>query len=120
MIKALSLKQPLAELIVLGRKIIETRKWKTSFRGEFFVHASLDKKYFKYAEELGLKDLTTGALIGKAELIGVKEYNNKEEFDKDYDKHFAKTFVRYGFILKNAKKIEPTPCKGRLNFFEVK
>jgi len=118
--KALSLKQPWAELIVNGKKIIETRKWKTKFRGQFFVHSSKNKTSLSYAEELGLKDLEFGKLIGKAELVDVKEYKNQEEFDKDYDKHFAKGFVRYGFILKNAKKITPVPLKGKLNFFEVK
>ena len=117
--KALSLKQPWAELIVSGKKTIETRKWKTNFRGEFFIHASKNSD-LKYCEEMNLKNLITGCLIGKCELIDVKEYKNKEDFNKDYKKHFAKTFVRYGFILKNGQKIKPIPLKGQLNFFEVK
>ena len=59
-------------------------------------------------------------LIGKAEIVDVKEYKNKEDFDNDYEKHFAKNFVRYGFILKNVKKINPVSFKGQINFFEVK
>ena len=47
--KALSLKQPYAELVVSGRKTIELRKWKTNFRGEFLVHAS------KGVDALGMK-----------------------------------------------------------------
>lgn len=39
-VKALSLKQPWAELVVSGKKIIEIRKWNTKFRGEFLIHAS--------------------------------------------------------------------------------
>lgn len=117
--KALSLKQPWAELIVSGKKTIETRKWKTSFRGEFFIHSSKNSD-LKYCEEMNLKDLITGALIGKAELINVKEYKTKNEFDKDYNKHFAKEFVRYGFILKNSQRIKPIHLKAQLNFFEVK
>src|SRR3989344_3108725 len=38
--KALSLKQPFAELILQGKKVIELRKWNTRFRGEFLIHAS--------------------------------------------------------------------------------
>jgi hypothetical protein len=117
--KALSLKQPWAELIVSGKKIIETRKWKTKFRGEFYIYSS--KIFNKYhCEEFGIKNPTTGALIGKAELVDVKEYKNEQEFKEDYNKHFAKNFVKYGYILKNIKRIKPIPCKGRLNFFEVK
>ena len=108
--KALSLKQPWADLIVQGKKIIETRKWRTNFRGEFYIHAS---KSFD-------KNPVTGALIGKVELVNVKEYKNKKEFDEDYRKHFAKNFVRYGYLLRNIKRINPVPYKGKLNFFEVK
>ena len=38
--KALSIKQPYAELILQGKKKIELRKWNTNFRGEFLIHAS--------------------------------------------------------------------------------
>ena len=38
--KALSLKQPFAELVVEGKKKIELRNWNTKFRGDFFIHAS--------------------------------------------------------------------------------
>jgi hypothetical protein len=37
--KALSIKQSFAELILQGRKKIELRTWNTSFRGEFLIHA---------------------------------------------------------------------------------
>ncbi len=116
--KALSLKQPWAELIVQGKKTIETRKWKTNFRGEFYIHAS--KNFNKgHCDELGIKNPLTGMIIGKAELFDVKEYKNEEEFKKDFNKHFAKTFVRYGYLLKNIKRIKPVKYKGKLNFFEV-
>ena len=39
-LKCLSLRQPYADLVVTGRKTIETRKWNTNFRGKFLVHAS--------------------------------------------------------------------------------
>ena len=38
--KAISLKQPWADLIVNGIKDIENRTWKTSYRGKLFIHAS--------------------------------------------------------------------------------
>jgi len=38
--KCFSLKQPYADLIVFGEKIIELRKRNTKFRGEFLFHAS--------------------------------------------------------------------------------
>jgi hypothetical protein len=38
--KALSFKQPWAELVLQGKKKIEIRRWNTNFRGEFLIHAS--------------------------------------------------------------------------------
>ena len=116
--KALSLNQPWADLIVNGKKTIETRKWKTNFRGEFYIHSSM-KFDGEYCKKFNIIPVT-GAILGKAELIDIKEYKNKEDFEKDNNKHFAKNIVRYGFILKNARRITPIKYKGKLNFFEVK
>ena len=41
--KCLSLKQPFADLLVLGEKTIELRKWNTKFRG--FSHNHLCSIY---------------------------------------------------------------------------
>ena len=38
--KVLSVKEPFATLILNGIKKIETRSWKTNYRGELFIHAS--------------------------------------------------------------------------------
>jgi len=120
--KALSLKQPWAELVVSGKKTIETRKWNTKFRGEFLIHAS--KNTNKERErELGFENLPTGCIIGKATLVDVKKYESKKEFEKDADKHYAKGWWHpkaHGFILKNARRLKPRPLKGKLNFFDIK
>lgn len=46
--KALSLRQPWAWLVVTGYKTIETRTWKTNYRGLLLIHAS--GKWDKRAE----------------------------------------------------------------------
>jgi len=120
-LKALSLKQPFAELIVTGKKTIELRKWKTNFRGEFLVHAS--KVPFLYEKLDGLTSLPLGAIVGTANLVGVKKYESLDEWNSDQKKHLAGADFHssiYGFILEDAIKFEkPIPCKGALNFFEV-
>lgn len=117
--KALSLKQPYAELVVSGRKTIELRRWNTHFRGSFLIHASqsVDKEAMK---RFGFSDLPKGCIVGKAELIDVKKYKNDEEHRSDKDKHLASsTWGEYGFVLKNAERIPPVKCKGALNFWET-
>ena len=118
--KALSLKQPYAELVVSGKKKIELRKWNTKFRGNFLIHASKnpDENAMK---KFGFKNLHLGFIMGKAELTDVKKYNSDKEFFKDKNLHLAdSTWGRYGFVLKNAKRIEPVPAKGKLNFWDFK
>lgn len=41
--KALSLREPWAALIVAGKKRIETRSWSTRYRGALYLHASAAK-----------------------------------------------------------------------------
>jgi hypothetical protein len=122
-LKALSLKQPWAELILQGKKTVETRTWKTNFRGRFLIHASLqpDEQGMK---ELKFAKLPTGCIVGEAEISGAKEYRTIEGWNADIDKHCAPLTVwtkkRYGYFLQNVKRLPPKPCKGMLNFFEVK
>ena len=49
--KALTMKQPWAELIISGIKDVENRSRRTHFRGRFAVHAGLRRADF---EDLGL------------------------------------------------------------------
>jgi len=116
--KALSLKQPFAELILQGKKKIELRKWNTKFRGEFLIHASKipDKKAMK---KFRFDNLPLGFIVGKARLTDVKKYKTKKEHAKDKNLHLASNFWgNYGFVLKDAKRINKIPCKGKLNFWE--
>lgn len=119
--KALSLKQPWAELVVSGKKKIELRKWNTCFRGEFLIHASRNPdenamKKFGFAEN----SLPLGFIIGKAKLVDVKKYGNKEDFAKDASLHLATSdWGEYGFILSDVFRLEkPIQAKGALNFWD--
>ncbi|MER5174445.1 MAG: ASCH domain-containing protein [Candidatus Nitrosocosmicus sp.] len=38
--KCISIKQPYAELLAIGKKTIELRKWSIKFRGDFLIHTS--------------------------------------------------------------------------------
>lgn len=124
--KCLSLKQPFAELLAHGEKTIELRKWNTSFRGDFLIHASktIDTDACERMD-MDSSKLITGSIIGSAYLYEVKEYNNEQEFNKDKHKHFSivtKYFegYKYGFLIKNAKRLRKTiPYPGKLKFFDI-
>jgi hypothetical protein len=122
-LKCLSLKQPFAELVIDGRKTIETRTWNTNFRGEFLIHSSkaVDKESAKKLN-IDCHRLTTGALVGRAFLYDVKKYRNRQEFLADQSKHLNDNFSqpKYGFFLKDARILDkPIPLLGKLGFFHV-
>ena len=121
--KCLSVCQPFAELIIQGKKTIELRKWNTKFRGEFLIHAAKnvlkeDCKRMKISP----KTVTTGAIIGKVNLVDVKKYDSDKELKADKKKHHSisdDTKNKYGFILDKPKKIRvPIEYSGKSNFFE--
>jgi hypothetical protein len=117
--KALSIRQPWAWLIVHGRKNIENRTWPTSFRGRFLVHASKGMTHEEYedaewvAEEKGVtippfEKLERGGIVGEAVLLDC------------VDKHESEWFCgTWGFVLDEAKPLPFRPYKGELGFFEV-
>lgn len=112
--KALSIKQPWAWLIVTGQKDIENRTWPTKFRGRFLIHASksIDKSALKIIEKWhGVhlpETFQTGAIIGDAELVDC------------VPSHGSRWFIGpYGFVLKDQQQREPIKINGRLGFFEV-
>lgn len=121
--KCLSVCQPFADLIVRGKKTIELRKWNTGYRGEFLVHAPIkvmtdDCKRLKFSEKL-----ITGAIIGKAELYGVKKYESNIDVKADKMFHLSAKEFRgktFGFLLRNPKQFRiPIPIKGRLGLFDA-
>ncbi len=80
--KALSLYQPWATLVVIGAKRIETRSWRTSYRGAISIHASssrrnqarllaYQKPFYPLLEQAGISplELPFGAIIGTVKLF---------------------------------------------------
>ncbi len=128
--KALSLRQPYAELILQGKKTMESRLWNTKFRGDFFIHTSVAVssgacKRFGFDP----KELLRGCIVGKATLVDVKKYPTDEDYLKDSDKHLGSKQgleefgwggrKKYGFVLEKVEMIKPIPLKGKLGFFDV-
>ena len=99
----------ICELIIEGKKIIELRKWNTKFRGEFLVHAAkniLEEDCRRM--KISSKTLTTGAIIGKVNLVDVKKYESNKELKADKTKHYSSSDFpnnKYGFILEKPKRL---------------
>ena len=87
--KAISLLQPWASLVIMGVKKIETRNWGTKHRGTILIHASLGKAGSIFAAEppfkkyiTDFKKLPFGAIIGEVTITGVIHIERLEMNDE--------------------------------------
>jgi hypothetical protein len=116
--KAISLIQPYGQLIIDGRKRIETRSWRTNYRGELYIHCSkgINKYYKQKCIEFGydISKLDFGKIIGKCELIDCFGIGNMVDIDEEEKQYGIYEDGRYGWLLKNITKIEPFAIKGHL------
>lgn len=113
--KALSIKQPWAWLIVNGYKDIENRGWPTRLRGRVLIHAGkvIDREGIKWVQvyhpEIKLpQTFNLGGIVGEAEIVDCVEDSPSPWF-----------FGTFGFVMKNAKPLPFRPYPGQLGFFEV-
>jgi hypothetical protein len=118
--KALSVRQPWAWLIVNSIKDVENRSWKTGYRGPFLVHASktVDAKSWALAaetcERFGMRlpardEVAYGAIVGGA---CIRDCVGDSESPWAISGHIH-------FLLADAWAVEPMEQTGRLGFFEV-
>ncbi len=114
--KALSIRQPWAWVIVNGLKDIENRKWNTRFRGPFLVHAGKTfdhDAYHRIKNEFNValpevEDFPLGGLVGSAEVTGCVQEHRSRWF-----------FGPSGFTLRDCLPMPLIPLRGKLNFFNV-
>ena len=123
--KVLSIKEPFATLIKDQVKIYETRSWKTNYRGEIYIHASLSLSKSENAETAKkyLKtEIKPGYILCKCELLDcipmTKEFidyiNNSTEEAK-YGKYSEGRFAWKLKVIEVLNK--PISAKGKLGIW---
>lgn len=104
--KALSIKQPWVNLIMSGKKTIETRTWNTNLRGVILIHASMKP----------IGEWVSGAIIGAVEIIDCRPMTKADEGKACCDfRPELKAWV-FGSACKFEKPIE---IKGWLGLWNV-
>lgn len=130
--KAISLREPWASLVSEKVKCIETRSWRTKYRGELYIHASkrkLTKKDLLILNEqlnlLNNKNFKYGFIIAKCKLVDCKYMD--EEFIKEVKSNHKEYICgnykvgRYAWILKDIEILEkPIEYKGQLGIWNFK
>jgi hypothetical protein len=117
--KALSIRQPWANLIAAGHKTIETRTWSTKYRSELLICASktVDVPAAKLLAVLSptIKINPAGMALCVADLVDCRPMRVSDEQAArcpTYEGAFA-------WVLNNIRPIKPFPVKGQLGLFSV-
>lgn len=124
-VKALSIRQPWAWLILYGGKAIENRRWSTHYRGEFLIHAAQGMTRAEYegavqfAREVDPRivvpppsEIRRGGIVGRARLVDVLP--PCAEFPCAHPWHMPGQF---GFVLADVAPVPFRPLRGMLGFF---
>lgn len=129
--KALSLWQPWASAIAAGLKTIETRAWKTSYRGPLLIHAAkrwddeqqlLDRHFREVFPEYAARmpaQFPRGCLIAQCTLDDVVETigHHPDPLENELGDF---SLGRFAWRLSNVKPLNP-PVKwpGAMGLFDV-
>lgn len=110
-IKALSIKQPWASLIVDGKKTIEVRTWSTKYRGELLIVSSANPK----------NQGPAGMALAIADLVDCRPMRPEDSkaacSELDDHPEDKKTFA---WVLDNIRPLKNAfPVKGKLNIYNV-
>lgn len=132
--KALSLLQPWATLVVIGHKRIETRGWSTAYRGPLLIHAGKGKAgklltsgppFMQYIPDF--EALPFGALIGKVTLVDCVRIRTEEWMGAEMETLTLEERAfgdyragRWAWMLDDAVAFEePRPMRGSLGLWEA-
>lgn len=122
--KAISIRQPWAHLILYAGKDVENRTWPTSYRGPILIHAA--KTDDSDAAHTALKSdalfsvrdvalaamlrvaVERGGIIGRATIVDCVRSSRSPWF-----------FGPYGFVLAGVAALPFYQCRGALGIFDI-
>lgn len=136
--KVLTITEPYATLIMIGKKQYETRSWKTNYRGRLLIHSSkkvpklaeyIDDDLFRRALEwhFGSVDKamyqmrqTAGHILGCVDLVDVLPVTSLIENITDDEYALGDySFGRYGWQCKIPMRFcDPIPVSGHLGLWD--
>lgn len=101
--KALSVKQPWANMIASGHKTIETRTWMTSYRGQVLIVSSKQPRIEP-----------AGCAVAVATLADCRSMTRRDERAaccRVYPNAKA-------WVLEEIRRVQPVPVRGALGLFD--
>jgi len=102
--KALSVKQPWANIIASGEKTIETRTWATEYRGLLLIVSSKTPRIEP-----------AGYALAVAKLVECRPMIKHDEEEACCGLYTG----AYAWVLTNIRRIKPFAVRGRLGLYDV-
>ncbi len=137
--KAITILQPFAQLIVIGEKHLETRKWETSYTGPLLIHAgkassNIELQNFPLNNfEPGMtlhqlaqmRTLNSGVILGIVDLHACLTHDDLQGSHSYYLTPLEKLVGFFGpgwcaWELKNPRTFKtPIPCRGNMGIWDT-
>jgi hypothetical protein len=111
--KALSVQQPWANMLACGIKTIETRTWRTHYRGPVLICAS--QRLAPVLCLLWTPTVPRGVMLAVADLVDCRPMT---EADEDAACYYY-TDRLFSWVFANVRPVAQRPVKGRLSLFDV-
>ena len=102
--KALSVKQPWANLLASGQKTIETRLWPTDYRGPILIVSSKTPSIHP-----------AGFALAIAELVDCRPMTPADEAAACCGRYPG----AFSWVLRNIRRIDIFPVRGKLGIYDV-
>lgn len=125
-IRALSIRQPWAALILDGLKTVENRTWPTAWRGTLVIHTGTRPDpattYVQQAQRVGLtprgdRGTPLGAYLGAVELVNVHHHRDCPGWNPGCDPYWAERGL-WHWVLHNPRWLaDPLTGPGRLRLW---
>ncbi len=118
-LRALTIWQPWAWLIVNGYKDVENRSWETRHRGPLLIHAGLNKRWLSENELTKIerkfritlpRDFDRGGVLGIVEVVNCVCRSRSRWYQRGY----------IGWVMRDPRRLPFRRCKGAMSLFKPK
>lgn len=108
-VKALTIRQPYAELICRKDKLVENRAWRTPYRGALAIHAAKNRTWLDHDDLTEYPDMAFGAIVAIARLV---DCVRRAELSPALIGH-AHAEGPWCWLLEDVRRLPaPIPCAG--------
>jgi hypothetical protein len=113
--KAVSIRQPFAELVAQGRKTLEIRSWRTHHRGPLLVCTGV--AWHREGVRLHGRMGDRGVAVCMVDVVDCRALQFSDASAACFDVSLLEP--QWAWVLANPRRVQPTPIRGSLMLFDI-